>query len=204
MIYELRTYTLKVRSLPAVLKLFEERLEHRLKYSALAGFWYTDIGPLNQIVHLWPYKDLQERADVRAGFAKEPNWPPPIHEHIVTMESDLIVPFDSCPEIEPGKLGPVYELRSYILNPGAGPKVNEVWNGKIEGRRALSPNLLVGTTEFGELNKLIHIWPYESLEQRAAVRAKAVETGAWPPDTGGLIQTMQNKIMLPAAFSPLQ
>ncbi len=66
MIYELRTYTLKVRSLPAVLKLFEERLEHRLKYSPLAGFWSTDIGPLNQIVHLWPYKDLQERAEVRA------------------------------------------------------------------------------------------------------------------------------------------
>jgi hypothetical protein len=204
MIYELRTYTLKVRTLETVIGLFGERLEHRLKYSPLAGFWYTEIGPLNQIVHLWPYQDLQERARVREAFAKDPNWPPPILEHVVEMTSDVLVPFPSMAEIKPGKFGPCYELRSYILAPGATPRMRELWASKIEGRSKLTPNLLVGTTEFGELNKLIHIWPYQSLEQRAQVRKQAVGTGVWPPDTGGLIWSMENKIMLPAPFSPLQ
>ena len=204
MIYELRTYTLKVRALDTVIKLFAERLEHRLKYSPLAGFWYTDIGPLNQIIHLWPYKDLDERAAVRAAFSKDPNWPPPIMEHIVKMESDLITPFPFMSEIQPGKPGPVYELRSYILYPGTIPKLRDAWAEKWAGRIKVTPNVLCGTTEFGELNKLIHIWPYNSLEHRAQVRKQVVEQKVWPPDTGQYLQTMQNKIMLPAAFSPLQ
>jgi len=204
MIYELRTYTLKVRALDTVNKMFAERIAHRVKYSPLAGYWYTDIGPLNQIVHIWPYQDLAERAKVREAFAKDPNWPPPILEHIVKMESDLIVPFYAHNDLKPAKLGPFYELRSYILHPGTTPKLKEAWLQKIEGRSKMTPALLAGTTEFGELNKLIHIWPYESLEQRSATRKKAVETGTWPPDTGHLIMDMQNKIMMPAPFSPLQ
>ena len=204
MIHELRTYTLKVGTMDKVIKLFAERLEHRTKYSPLGGFWYTEIGPLNQIVHLWPYKDLDERNQVRAAFAKDPNWPPPIHEHIASMESDLIVPFPFMSEIKPGKLGPCYELRSYILLPGTIPRLRELWEAKWAGRIKLTPNLLVGTTEFGELHKLIHIWPYQSLEHRAQVRKQAVQMGVWPPDTGGLLMNMQNKIMFPAPFSPLQ
>ena len=204
MIFELRTYTLKVGALDTVNKLFAERLEHRVKYSPLAGYWYTDIGPLNQIIHIWPYKSLEERAQVREAFAKDPNWPPPILEHIVKMESDLIVPFHVHNDLKPGKLGPIYEMRYYNLVPGTIPKVKEMWTEKIPGRTRLTPCMLAGTTEFGELNKLIHIWPYESLEHRAATRKKAMEMGVWPPQTGPMFQVMNNKIMLPAAFSPLQ
>ena len=57
MIYEVRTYDLKVRSVPEVIKRFSESIENRQKLSTLAAFWYTDIGPLNQIIHVWQYKD---------------------------------------------------------------------------------------------------------------------------------------------------
>ena len=204
MIYELRTYTTKVGALPRVLKAFDERIERRLQYSPLAGFWYTDIGPLNQVVHLWPYESLEQRAEVRASFAADPDWPPPIMDDLVDMSSDLIVPFASVETVTSGRLGPIYELRSYLLEPGTGPAVNEVWDSKLEARGRLSRPLLIGTTEFGTLNKLIHIWPYESLEQRAAIRAKAVETKVWPPPTAPQIRNMQNLIMLPTRFSPLQ
>ena len=74
----------------------------------------------------------------------------------------------------------------------------------LEARSQLSRPLLIGTTEFGALNTLIHIWPYESLERRAAIRAQAVEAGVWPPPTAPQIQQMRNMIMLPTSFSPLQ
>ena len=67
MIYELRTYTLKPGTQPTVLGLFETALPHRVARSPLGGFWYTEIGPLNQIVHLWPYESLSHRAEVRNG-----------------------------------------------------------------------------------------------------------------------------------------
>ena len=33
-------------------KRFGEAYEYRKKYSELAAFWHTDIGPLNEIIHL--------------------------------------------------------------------------------------------------------------------------------------------------------
>ena len=58
MIYEMRTYDLKPRSLPEVEKRFGKAYEYRKKFSPLAAFWHTEFGPLNQIIHVWPYQDL--------------------------------------------------------------------------------------------------------------------------------------------------
>jgi len=63
----------------------------------------------------------------------------------------------------------------------------------------------VGRTEMGPLNKYVHIWPYPSLDERARIRKHAVDTGAWPPPGGAdVLVTQENKILLPAPFSPLQ
>ena len=77
------------------------------------------------------------------------------------------------------------------------------WDPMLEARSKLSRPLLIGTTEFGELNHLIHIWPYASLEERGAIRAQAVEQGVWPPPTAPLLRSMSSTILLPASFSPL-
>jgi hypothetical protein len=59
--------------------------------------------------------------------------------------------------------------------------------------------------ELGDLNKYVHIWPYASLDQRGAIRAKVVEQGVWPPVGGAdMLLTQDNRIMMPSAFSPMQ
>jgi len=204
-IYEIRTYGLKPGSLAEVEKRFGEGYEARKKYSPLAAFWHTEIGPLNEIVHIWPYADHAERARVRAEAAKDPNWPPKIQDFIVSMHSEVLVPFPASPLPAPGKLGPVFEMRYYALRAGTLPSTIERWEAKLPERLKLSPLVLVGHIEHGEANRFIHIWAYESLEHRASVRKKAVETGVWPPPGGAeTLLTQANKIMLPAAFSPLQ
>ena len=70
MIYEFRTYKLKPGSVAEVEKRFGEGYEHRKKFSPLAAFWHTEIGPLNEIIHVWGYKDQAERTKARADAAK--------------------------------------------------------------------------------------------------------------------------------------
>lgn len=45
MIYEMRTYSLVPGSLAEVEKRFGEAYQYRKKYSELAAFWHTEIGP---------------------------------------------------------------------------------------------------------------------------------------------------------------
>ena len=48
----------------------------QLKYLGDCVGWYVsmDIGPLNQVVHMWRYSDINDRADRRAKLATDPDW----------------------------------------------------------------------------------------------------------------------------------
>jgi len=205
MIYEIRTYRIAPGSLAEVEKRFAEGYEYRKKYSELTAFLHTEIGPLNEIVHIWPYRDLAERARIRGESSKDPNWPPKIRDFVREMRSEIVVPFGFVPEPRAGKLGPVYELRYYTLKPGTLPDVAKGWEEKLPERTKLSPLVLAGGVEFGRANGFVHIWAYSSLDQRTKVRDEARQKGVWPPPGGGdRLISQKNKILLPAAFSPLQ
>ena len=59
-----------------------------------------------------------------------------------------------------------------------------------------------------ECNKMVHIWPYKSLDERLKIRTQAKEDNVWPPqgDPDLPFETIEqeNKIMLPAPFSPMK
>ena len=74
MIYELRTYTLYPGKVGEYLETIGEGLPVREKYSKLGGFWYTEIGELNQVVHIWPFDDMAHRSKVRQALAEDPEW----------------------------------------------------------------------------------------------------------------------------------
>jgi hypothetical protein len=204
MIYEIRTYRLKTGSLAEVEKRFGEAYQHRQQYSRLAGFFHTEIGPLNEIVQVWPYPDLAERARVRAAAAQDGHWPPRIQEFITAMQSEIMVPFPFCPEVTPGSPGPVYEYRYYTVKAGTMPDIIAGMETKIAERTKLSPLWLAGAVEFGTANRYIHIWAYRSLDERMQIRATAREKGIWPPPGGDAILTQDSKILLAARFSPAQ
>src|SRR5262245_57353433 len=104
MIYEIRTYRLKVGSLAEAEKRFGEADEHRNEVLPVAGFFHPEAGPLNEIIHIWPYPSLEERARVRAAAAKDANWPPKIQEFIVAMNVEILNPTPFPPEMKPGKI----------------------------------------------------------------------------------------------------
>jgi hypothetical protein len=212
MIYEIRTYDIKPGSLAEVEKRFGEAYEHRKKHSPLAAFWHTEIGPLNQIIHVWPYKDLEERTRIRAAAIADKTWPPKTGEFLTAQRTDIMIPAPFSPELKPGKVGPYFEMRTYTYAPGALPNVLENWGRALPERVKLSPLCLVAYSELGGLNKWLHIWAYPTLDERNNVRDKAKDAGIWPPSvvaakTGGKsipYVAQENKIVMPAKFSPVQ
>lgn len=212
MIYEMRTYDLKPRVLPEVEKRFGEAYEKRKALSPLAAFWHGEIGPLDQIVHVWPYQDLEERARIRAEALRQGNWPPPIADFVTRMRSEIFIPFPGSPELQPGNVGPYFEICTCTYPVRELPKITRCWQAALPGRLQLSPICALWYAELGSLSTFIHIWPYRTLNDREETRRKALATGLWPPSAydaknggeGYELLTRENRIVMPSAFSPLQ
>src|SRR5688500_15565153 len=151
MIYEMRTYDIKPRSLPEVEKRFGEQYEHRKKYSELAAFWHTEIGPLNQIIHVWGYKHMEERNKVREAAIKDGVWPPKISEFIVSQQSAIMLPFSFMKPIQPGKMGQFFEIRTYLYAGGELPTIKKNWENAIYVRLQFGHLVAVWYTELGKV-----------------------------------------------------
>jgi hypothetical protein len=203
-IYEVRTYTLKTGSVAEVEKRFGEAITAREKHSKLGAFWYTDIGPLNQIIHVWPYESLQHRTEVRAAAAKETGWPPKIQEFLENMESEIMIPAPFMRPLGNQSLGGVYEMRSYIYQPGTMSEVLKRWADSIVEREKLSPLAACWYSELGGLNKFVHTWAYKDVGERARIRAESQKLPKWPPPTREFLVSQSNKILIPASFSPMK
>ena len=206
MIIEVRTYQLKPGSVAEGEKRFGDGLPAREKLSKLAALWHTEVGPLNEITHVWTYDTLEHRSAIRAEAVKTGVWPPKLAEFIVTMQSEIFIPAPFSPPLEARDVGPLFEIRSYTLAPGALPGMMERWAGKIDERVKLSPLVGAWYSEFGGLNKWVHIWAYRDAAERQRIRADAVARGVWPPGGGasGLLLKQENKLVMPAPCSPLR
>lgn len=205
MIYEIRTYDLKPRSVPE----FERRTAEKLKegretYSPLFGFWHTEAGPLNQVVHIWPYEDAKQRQDIRAKVVADGVWPPDLGEFIVNMHAAIYLPAPFMQARGAAKLGPLYEMRIYTYAPGAIPRVIEKWSEHVPEREKYSPLVGAWYSDVGDLNVWIHLWAYATFEERLRIRAETRDKGVWPPPGGIAPLRQESKLLTPFSCSPLQ
>lgn len=97
MIYEMRTYRMKIGAVPAYLKLVAEEgiAVQKSHLGQLVGYFSTEIGPLNEVVHVWAYQDLNDREERRARLAADPLWQaflPKIQALIEVMETKILKP----------------------------------------------------------------------------------------------------------------
>lgn len=75
MIYELRDYKIKVGAMSEYLAAFESiGWTIASKYMDLVGFWHTDIGEAGHAHHMWRWKDLNQRQEMRVALFKDMNW----------------------------------------------------------------------------------------------------------------------------------
>jgi hypothetical protein len=76
MYVEERTYTLQIGKTAEYFKNYEEYgLPVQLKHLPhLVGYYFTEIGELNQVIHLWAYDSLDQREKCRAAMQGDPGW----------------------------------------------------------------------------------------------------------------------------------
>ena len=70
-LYELRTYTLYVGKMADAVKLYQEigfpALQRGGQDKKLVGYFQSDTGTINQLVHLWKFDDDADRRAHRAA-----------------------------------------------------------------------------------------------------------------------------------------
>lgn len=76
MIVEERIYTLHPGQAGAYLKAYEAEGMAIQKpiLGRMVGYYQTEFGTLNQVIHMWAYEDLAERAERRARLAADARW----------------------------------------------------------------------------------------------------------------------------------
>ena len=76
MIYDMRTYDIAMGKTPEYMAAVREvALPVRESYGVkLAGWYYTDIGALNKVVHIWAYRDFAHFEEAREAFRTDERW----------------------------------------------------------------------------------------------------------------------------------
>jgi hypothetical protein len=204
MIYEFRTYSLHPGTLPEFLKRFGDALPKRERLSRLAAFWYTEIGALNQVIHVWPYESPSERSRIRAEAVKDGSWPPATGELIRSMKAEIFEATPGSPPLDPVDRGPFFEMSTHILKPFTLPKIMRHWNEHLLERGYSDALMGVFATDVGDLNRFVHIWAYRDLGERAAIRSDPVLNPGrlWKEDE--IVLEEESKLLFAAPFSRIR
>src|SRR6184192_1152240 len=163
MIIEMRTYTLRPGTAAAFEERFVEGLSARLQFSKLGGLWRSEVGGLNQVVHLWPYESFEARERIGNEARKTGKWPPKTQEFIILQENKIIQPAPFSPSLEERKLGNLYEFPQLSLLEGR------------RKRRRLNNFILLEDDKFLRLRG-----PFASLPSLIADPLTRLEAFVWP------------------------
>lgn len=101
MFIEIRTYRLSNGSIPAYLAAVSEGIAiQRRHLGTLVGYYSSEIGPINQVVHIWAFASLDDREARRARLNADPEWQaflPRIRDLIEVAETKIMKPAPFSP-----------------------------------------------------------------------------------------------------------
>tara|TARA_Y100001970_G_C14102429_1_gene786231 strand:- start:937 stop:1239 length:303 start_codon:yes stop_codon:yes gene_type:complete len=93
----MRTYTIKPGELNNFLNIYDKEIRkiHIETLGNQIGFFYTEIGNLNEVVHLYGYKSFEDRQKRRSVLSKTPEFKSYISKVknlIIDMKNQLMQP----------------------------------------------------------------------------------------------------------------
>ena len=94
---EMRTYRLKPGGHAEWFKHYEELAMNVQKeiLGNMVGYYYTEHGALNEIVHMWGYDSLDDRLERRKKLFEQPEWGefiPKARPLMETQDSKVLLP----------------------------------------------------------------------------------------------------------------
>lgn len=203
MLYNLLTLGFRPGKLPLVLPKLPAAVGEALPHGTLLGCFTCELGVLNRINILTRYADAAALARDR-GHVSAAGSPFGFGEYLASFEQAAYAPLSFLPPLQPGAFGPFYEMRTYGIAPGGIPVIDAAWAALYDQRNAISPMLLVMASLDTAPQRMVHVWPYKTMDTAAAARAVASKTGIWPPKGGAeFVLSMQSEVFVATAFSPL-
>ena len=184
-VYELRTYAIWPHHVKNFLNLTSEEFHLRTSQSKLIGYWTSELGGLNEVVHIWEYgtvracyqrlieltwnshlcitDSLEHRAQVRAQLAVNSEWIQRYFAKILPwmsgQQNSIVSVIPDIPFSNSLDKG-VYQLQTLSLT--GNPKKQLVELAKSNEK---SGDLLIGAfqTLHGNLNTAILLWKHPTL-----------------------------------------
>lgn len=103
----------------------------------------------------------------------------------------------------------IYEERDYRIKAGKLAEFVQLYGeyGLPLQKQHLGTFIAYFTTEIGELNHVVALWGYQSLDDRMTRRKAMLADPAWQDylkRVDGLIDTQNTRILNPVSYSPLQ
>lgn len=203
MFYELTTLSSHILKLARVITNAEAYLAHSETTGRWLGAWTSENGRLGSVRILRGFAGKEELAQERLRTLHHAD-PFGAADSECTMEMESYAGFPFLSPVEPGSFGKYYEFRTYWLRPGGLMPTIKAWEAAMPERSKRS-SLTVNMYALDGVPRITHIWPWESLDERIAVRAKSFADGIWPPK-GGPEQFYEatSTIWMPTVKSPLR
>lgn len=85
-IYELRTYHLQPGKLLEWEQHWRKGLEARRRYTEPVGAWFTQIGGLHTVFHVWHYPSLEKRKETRDAAWQVETWNHTVSETVKLID----------------------------------------------------------------------------------------------------------------------
>jgi len=99
-VFELRTYQLQPGRLLEWESTWSKGIEARRQFVQPVGAWFSQVGRLHEVHHLWQYPDLQSRKDTREKAWQVDGWSETVHKtaHLAKwMDAKILNPLPFSP-----------------------------------------------------------------------------------------------------------
>jgi hypothetical protein len=202
--YELTTLSCPLLSMHAASTAARAFMEEDDAIGELLGCWRTELGQLGRVLLLRGFETAADLAAERRRALLSVN-PFNAGSLVTALRMDSYAPFPFLSPVQTGSFGGMYEFRTYHLKPGGLPPTLAGWEKAIQPAREYTSHLVINMYALDGPPRITHIWGFQSLEQRAALRTKFYAAGLWPPQ-GGPEQILEatSTIALSEDNSPLR
>ncbi len=212
MIYELRMYTTKSGKMKHVVNAsatVAQKIRNGDTYGKLVGHWWSQIGKMNQYVHMWEYSDVEEMRKLRAELASREDWKkefvPLVGPYILSQEIRLLRSVSNLKQST--GTNNYYELKIINLNIGKAAMWVKEFNNIVNKIEKESINIGAWQTELSNPNEIVTIWSHSSLDGMQTFWddfEKNSECKNFLEFQENAIKDEQTIILRPSVCSPLQ
>ena len=212
MINELRMYTTRPGKMHHVVNAsatVAQKIRDGDTYGKLIGHWSSELGRMNQYIHMWEYTDVEEMRKLRSELASKEDWKnkfvPLVGPYILTQEIRLLRPLTKIKQ--PNLQANIYELKIIKLNIGQVIKWKDKFLDIISNIEGASLNVGIWNTELQDPNEIISIWSHPNIESMSKYWKDLDENKDWQNFNAyqeNSVKYEESIILRPSICSPLK